>query len=222
MNIFVGNLSFEAKEADVYKLFMGFGSVACVTIVMEKKGNKSRGFGFLEMPDEQEAQAAIVALNDKEFMGRPLKVETARPKPQTSRDSESENQARPGFNPNFKRTGGYRQGRRTQSFLRKRAAAGIEGPVMPPKKYHENPMRWRKKGEQPKPWEKKREEPKPWEKKREEPKPWQKKQGESKPWQKRLGESKPWEKSGVESKPWKKSSNRKKSFPFKGRKKSER
>lgn len=61
MNIFVGNLSFAAKEEDVYRVFAGFGAVANVAIVMEKKGKKSRGFGFVEMPDEQEALSAIAA-----------------------------------------------------------------------------------------------------------------------------------------------------------------
>ena len=51
MIIFVGNLSFEAKEIDVQRAFMAFGVVTTVAIVMEKKGKKSRGFGFVEMPD---------------------------------------------------------------------------------------------------------------------------------------------------------------------------
>lgn len=80
MNIFVGNLLFEATEEDVRRAFEAFGNVASVAIVMEKKGDKSRGFGFVEMPDDQKAQAAITALNGKEFMGRVLNVEPARPK----------------------------------------------------------------------------------------------------------------------------------------------
>ena len=84
MNIFLGNLSFDATESDVKKLFEGFGNVASVAIVMskEKKAPRSRGFGFVEMPDEQQALAAIVALNGKEHMGRVLNVEPARPKGQ--------------------------------------------------------------------------------------------------------------------------------------------
>ena len=82
MNIFVGNLSFDATQGDVKKLFEGFGNVASVVIVMEKekKAPKSRGFGFVEMPDEQQAFAAIAALNGKEFMDRVLNVNPARPK----------------------------------------------------------------------------------------------------------------------------------------------
>ena len=77
MNIFVGNLSFEAKEIDVQRLFMAFGVVTSVAIVMEKKGKKSRGFGFVEMPDEQEALAAIAQLQGKEILGRPINVTPA-------------------------------------------------------------------------------------------------------------------------------------------------
>src|SRR3989338_2022028 len=84
MNIFVGNLLFEATQGDVKKLFEGFGNVASVVIAMskEKKMPKSRGFGFVQMPDEQQALAAIAALNGKEFMGRLLNVNPARPKGQ--------------------------------------------------------------------------------------------------------------------------------------------
>ncbi len=213
MNIFVGNLAFEAKEADVYKLFMGFGRVSSVSIVMDKKGKNSRGFAFLEMPDEQEAQGAITALNKRVFMARPINVEPARSKIEAGRDSRnigggSKNQIESEFNPNLKRTGRYRQGRRTLSFLRKRAQAGIKEPAMPLKKHHENPMRWRKKREQSRPWQKKQGESKPWQKSR----------GESKPWSKTEGE--PGHKSRAEAKSWQKNSDRKKQFQFKGRRKS--
>ena len=249
MNIFVGNLSFSSAEEDVKKIFSGFGAVASVVIVMDEKGKKSRGFGFIEMPDEQEAQAAITALNDKEFMGRVLKVEAGRPNPQAGADirgkekmypkfkaktqrydteDKSGTVAKPRFNPAFKRTGGYKGGRRTGSFMRRRAEAGIGEQVMPERRFKENPMRWRKKREQPKPWQEKQEESKPlqkrqgesvkpWHKIREEGRPWQKKQGESKPWRRTEGE--PGQKSRQEAKPWQKSSVRKKQFHFKVRKK---
>ncbi len=80
MNIFVGNLSFEATEQDVLKLFRQFGEVHSITILMDKNGKKSRGFGFLEMPDDDKAKAAIAALEGSEFMGRNLNVSPARPK----------------------------------------------------------------------------------------------------------------------------------------------
>lgn len=82
MEIFVGNLSFASTEADIKKLFEVFGDVSSVVILRrkEKKEAKSRGFGFVGMPDEQQALAAIAGTNGKEFMGRALRVEPARPK----------------------------------------------------------------------------------------------------------------------------------------------
>ncbi|MFA5145326.1 MAG: RNA-binding protein [Candidatus Omnitrophota bacterium] len=243
MRIFVGNLSFDAKDADVYNLFMPFGSVTYVSIVMDKKGKESRGFAFLDMPDELQAQAAIAALNAKDFMGRPLNVEPSRPKPEgrveaprLSPDNEGKGQEEVKAVSPFAIAGKRRIGRRTRSFIKKRIEAGVKEPFIPKKKYKENPMRWRKK----KPWEARKSEPKPWEKAgvKSESKPWQKNQGGPKPWQKNKGEPKPWEKSGAEPKPWQKKSRgkpkpweksgakpkprqksdkRKKPFHFKGR-----
>jgi RNA recognition motif-containing protein len=90
MNIFVGNLSFEAAEDDIKKLFEGFGNVVSVVILKrkEKKAPKSRGFGFVDMPDEQQALAAIAGINGKEFMGRVINVEPARPKVETKEESK--------------------------------------------------------------------------------------------------------------------------------------
>ncbi len=72
-NIFVGNLSFVSTKEDVVKLFEPFGAVANV-VIMERKKGKSRGFGFVDMPNEAEKNAAITALNGKEFMWRELIV----------------------------------------------------------------------------------------------------------------------------------------------------
>lgn len=204
MNIFVGNLAFDAREKDVYKLFMPFGRVSFVTIVMDKKRKRSRGFGFLEMPDELEAKAAIAALNGKELMGRPINVEPELPKkPKEVIRPKQKNNA---WNkPDFNREGGYKGGRRSRSFMRRRLAAGITEPLVE-RKNQENPMRWRKK--------------KPWQKKRGEPGPWQKAEGEPKPWSKSEGGLKPWQKSHAEPKTWRKSSNGKKPFRFKGQKKT--
>ena len=80
MNIFVGNLSFLATENDVKGVFEAFGVVSSVSI-KKKSGKNSRGFGFVNMPDDIQAEAAMTALQDKEFMGRPLKVSAERPKP---------------------------------------------------------------------------------------------------------------------------------------------
>ncbi len=79
MNIFVGNLSFTATENDVKGVFEAFGRVSSVSI-KKKSGKNSRGFGFVNMPDDLQAQAAIAGLQNKEFMGRPLSVSIERPK----------------------------------------------------------------------------------------------------------------------------------------------
>jgi len=181
MNIFVGNLSFGAKEADVHKAFASFGAVAIVAIVMEKKGKKSRGFGFVEMPDEREAQAAIAALNGKELLGRPINVMPALPKKPKKERVKKEGLPRPEqqgdsrHDPSFRRTGKYKEGRRSISYMKRRCASGITA-VQPERKYKDNPMRWRKKPKFSAPVGT--------------PKPWQKQEGGSKPWQKR-GDVKP-------------------------------
>lgn len=79
MNIYVGNLSFKASEADLKALFEKFGQVDSAKIIMDKMTGRSRGFGFVEMPDNTQGQAAITELDGKDQDGRPLKVNEARP-----------------------------------------------------------------------------------------------------------------------------------------------
>ncbi|MEK6568665.1 MAG: RNA-binding protein, partial [Candidatus Omnitrophota bacterium] len=97
MNIFVGNLSFDVSSVEIEKLFKGFGDVVSAVIVPQKgkKTPKSRGFGFVEMPDESQARAAIAALNGKEFMGRVLKVNTGVLKKEVQQGSEMGKKAWP-------------------------------------------------------------------------------------------------------------------------------
>jgi len=230
MNIFVGNLLFEATEADVRKLFKGFGNVDSVTIVMEKekKAPKSRGFGFVQMPDEQQALAAIAALNGKEFMGRALNVNPARPKPVVAQDKGETKKIRLGikvkgqeyhreegdgknlwYNPALhKKRGRYKTGRRSQSFMKRRAASGIVEEAMPKRQSRENPLPWRKSYEQPKPRQKSHGKPKPWKKTDGESKLWGKSTGEPKSLKRKEGEFKPWRKKTGGPKPWRKSSKR--------------
>lgn len=79
-NIFVGSLSFRATEEDIRQLFSAFGTVDRVSIPMDRETGRSRGFGFVEMPNDAEADAAISALNGSSHMGRTLNVNEARPK----------------------------------------------------------------------------------------------------------------------------------------------
>ena len=80
MNIYVGNLSYEATEDDLRQAFEAFGQVASVTIIKDKFTGESRGFGFVEMPTQAEAQAAIAGLNGKDVKGRTLNINEARPR----------------------------------------------------------------------------------------------------------------------------------------------
>ena len=85
MNIYVGNLAFTVTEEDLKKAFEAFGQVASVNIIKDQYSNQSKGFGFVEMPDSSEAQAAISALNGKELNGRTLTVNQAKPKADRNR-----------------------------------------------------------------------------------------------------------------------------------------
>ena len=80
MNIYVGNLSFGATEDDVRRAFEAHGQVESASIISDRETGRSRGFGFVEMPNDAEAQAAIDALNGQDLDGRALKVNQARPR----------------------------------------------------------------------------------------------------------------------------------------------
>ena len=80
MNIYVGNLSFDATEADIENAFGEYGAVQTVNIIKDRDTGRSRGFGFVEMTDAQAAQQAIDGLNMKEIAGRAVTVNEARPR----------------------------------------------------------------------------------------------------------------------------------------------
>ena len=80
MNIYVGNLSYEVNEEDLQNAFSEFGEVESVKIIKDQYSGRSKGFGFVEMPDRNEANAAIEGLNSKEFKGRSIKVNKAKPR----------------------------------------------------------------------------------------------------------------------------------------------
>ncbi|HXG61699.1 MAG TPA: RNA-binding protein [Planctomycetota bacterium] len=84
VNIYVGNLSYEATEDDLRQAFEAYGEVSSVAIIKDKMTGRSRGFGFVEMPDKGQAQAAIQALNLQEVRGRAMTVNEARPKSEGS------------------------------------------------------------------------------------------------------------------------------------------
>ncbi|MDP6339190.1 MAG: RNA-binding protein [Candidatus Marinimicrobia bacterium] len=80
MNIYTGNLSYEVSEDDLKSAFEEFGEVASAKIISDRYTGRSKGFGFVEMPSDEEANAAIEALSGKELAGRALVVNEARPR----------------------------------------------------------------------------------------------------------------------------------------------
>lgn len=80
MNIFVANLNYSVQEGQLGRLFEGYGEVNSVKIITDKHSGRSKGFGFVEMENEDEGQAAIEALNGSEFEDRELVVKKARPR----------------------------------------------------------------------------------------------------------------------------------------------
>ena len=85
MNIYVGNLPYEVTEEDLRQAFQSFGQVDAVNIIKDRYTGRSKGFGFVEMPSEAEARAAIEALNGQELKGRALKVNEARTRDDSGR-----------------------------------------------------------------------------------------------------------------------------------------
>ena len=80
MNIYVGNLSYDATEDDVRNAFAAFGQIASVAVIKDRMTGRSKGFGFCEMPDSAQAQAAIAGLNGKDLKGRAMNINEARPR----------------------------------------------------------------------------------------------------------------------------------------------
>jgi len=80
MNIYVGNLVFDVSEDDLKEAFEQFGEITEVRLIMDKYSGKSKGFGFIEMPSKEEAEKAIEEMNGKEFKGRAMNVNEAKPK----------------------------------------------------------------------------------------------------------------------------------------------
>jgi len=80
MNIYVGNLSFRTDDQELSEVFAEFGDVASAKVVIDRETDRSRGFGFVEMDNDDEAKAAIAALDGAEVSGRNLRVNEAKPR----------------------------------------------------------------------------------------------------------------------------------------------
>ena len=80
MNIYVGNLSYSTSSSDLETAFSRFGEVSRASVISDRDTGRSKGFGFVEMPDDGDARSAIEALDDRDLDGRRLKVNEARPR----------------------------------------------------------------------------------------------------------------------------------------------
>ena len=85
MNIFVGNLPYAATDEDLRQAFEAHGEVSSASVIVDKFTGKSRGFGFIEMPNDDQANAAIAALNESDRHGRNIRVNEARPREERPR-----------------------------------------------------------------------------------------------------------------------------------------
>ncbi len=86
MNIYVGNLAYGVTDADLRELFSASGEVSSASVIIDKMSGESKGFGFVEMPSNSDAQAAIKALNEQPLKGRNMRVNEAKPRePRPSR-----------------------------------------------------------------------------------------------------------------------------------------
>lgn len=81
MDIYVGNLPYQADDQKLQELFEAHGTVTSARVIVDKFSGESKGFGFVEMPDNTEALTAIKATNEQDFLGRPLRVNESKPKP---------------------------------------------------------------------------------------------------------------------------------------------
>ncbi len=96
-NIYVGNLPYDTTRDDLVQLFQTYGTVTNSQVIIDKFSGRSRGFGFVEMSDDGEAEAAIDALNGTPYGGRPLTVNEARPREERGSGHGGEGGSRGGY-----------------------------------------------------------------------------------------------------------------------------
>jgi len=85
MNIYVGNLPYSLTDSELQDMFSEFGAVSSAKVIMDRETQRAKGFGFVEMPSNDEANKAIEALNGADCKGRPLRVNEARPREERPR-----------------------------------------------------------------------------------------------------------------------------------------
>ncbi|MDR2125929.1 MAG: RNA-binding protein [Prevotellaceae bacterium] len=94
MNIYIANLNYGTSDADLRKLFEEYGEVSSAKVIIDKFSGKSKGFGFVEMPNDDEAKNAINDLNDVEFNGKTIVVNVAKPRTERSFNNNNRNSGR--------------------------------------------------------------------------------------------------------------------------------
>lgn len=110
MNIYISNLSYGISDADLKDLFAEYGEISSAKVIMDRETGRSRGFGFVEMPDDTLAQKAINELNEAEYDGKVIRVTVA--KPRTDRPNNGGNRGGGGFRGN----GGFNSERRNNRY----------------------------------------------------------------------------------------------------------
>lgn len=85
MDIYVGNLPYTATDNELQEMFAAYGSVTSARVIMDRMTGRSKGFGFVEMPDRTQAEAAIEGLNGNDMGGRSLRVNESQPRPRDDR-----------------------------------------------------------------------------------------------------------------------------------------
>jgi cold-inducible RNA-binding protein len=95
--LYVGNLSYEVTDTDLQNLFQPHGTVQSAQVIMDRDSGRSKGFGFVEMESDEQAQAAITALNGQDSNGRALTVNEARPREERSGGQRQSSGGRGGF-----------------------------------------------------------------------------------------------------------------------------
>ena len=111
-NIYVGNLPFETTQSQLEELFAPFGQIQSARIVMDRETGRSRGFAFVQMAQDSDAEQAISALNEKDFNGKRLRINEARPREERPRSGGGFGGGRGGFGgPRGGNGGGYNRDR---------------------------------------------------------------------------------------------------------------
>ena len=100
MNIYVSNLNFRTTDESLQELFAAYGKVTSAKIITDRETGRSRGFGFVEMPDDTEGQNAIKELNETDFEGKTISVSIARPKTEKNSGGYNNHGGNRGYNRN--------------------------------------------------------------------------------------------------------------------------